>query len=47
MVGRYDANGAFYVLFSDGTIEVETDTGTHRYASMQDLRDHIARQEPG
>ena len=47
VVGRYEANGASYVLFSDGTIEVETETGTHRFASMADLKDHIDRQEVG
>lgn len=47
VVGRYEANGASYVLFSDGTIEVETETGTHRFASMAELKDHIDRQEAG
>lgn len=47
VVGRYQANGASYVLFSDGTIEVETEGGTHRFASMADLREHIQRQEAG
>ena len=45
VVGRYEANGASYVLFSDGTIEVETESGTHRFASMSALKDHIERQE--
>jgi hypothetical protein len=45
VVGRYEAGGASYVLFSDGAIEVAAETGTHRFASMQDLRDHIERQE--
>ncbi len=44
VVGRYEANGASYVLFSDGTIEVETDSGTHRFASMADLKSHIEHQ---
>ena len=47
VVGRYEANGASYVLFSDGTIEVETETGTHRYGSMQELRAHIEQEEVG
>lgn len=45
VVGRYEAGGASYVLFSDGAIEVAAETGTHRFASMRDLRDHIERQE--
>ncbi len=47
VVGRYDANGATYVLFSDGTIEVETGSGTHRFDSMADLKEHIERQDQG
>jgi hypothetical protein len=47
VVGRYEANGASYVLFSDGTIEVETESGTHRFASMADLKEHIERQDAG
>lgn len=47
VVGRYEANGASYVLFSDGTIEVETDSGTHRFASMAALKEHIERQDAG
>jgi hypothetical protein len=35
------------VLFSDGTIEVETESGTHRFASMADLKEHIERQDAG
>ncbi|RYB06271.1 hypothetical protein [Lichenibacterium ramalinae] len=47
VVGRYESNGASYVLFSDGTIEVETENGTHRFASMADLKAHIERQDVG
>ena len=45
IVGRYDAGGASYVLLSDGAIEVKTDTGVHRFASMQDLKAFIEAQE--
>ena len=40
-VGRYNAGGATYVMFSDGSIEAETDTGAYRFASMAELRDFI------
>ena len=40
-VGRYNAGGATYVMFSDGSIEAETDTGAYRFASMSELRDFI------
>ncbi len=45
VVGRYEAGGASYVLFSDGAIEVETGTGLHRFGSMQELRAFIEAQE--
>ena len=44
-VGRYEAGGASYALFSDGTIEVETETGLHRFGSMEELKDFIEHQE--
>lgn len=45
-IGRYEANGSHYVLFSDGTIEVTTTSGNRRrFASMQELRDFVERQE--
>jgi hypothetical protein len=45
VVGRYQAGGASYVLYSDGTIEVETDAGIHRFASMRDLKTFLERAE--
>ncbi len=41
VMGRYEAGGASYVLFSDGTIEVETETGVHRFGSMAELKQFI------
>ncbi len=45
VVGRYESGGATYVLFSDGTIEVETEAGTHRFASMEELKAYIDQQD--
>ena len=45
VVGRYQAGGASYALFSDGTIEVETDTGVHRFGSMDELKQFLERQD--
>ena len=45
VVGRYESGGASYVLFSDGTIEVETEIGTHRFASMEELKAYIDQQQ--
>jgi hypothetical protein len=38
MVGRYSAGGANYVIFSDGSIEAETDQGAFRFASMREFK---------
>lgn len=45
VVGRYEAGGASYALFSDGTIEVETETGTHRFGSMEELKAFLEQQD--
>ncbi len=45
VVGRYESGGASYVLFSDGTIEVETEVGLHRFGSMEELKAYIDQQQ--
>ena len=45
VVGRYEAGGASYALFSDGPIEVETETGPHRFGSMEELQAFLERQD--
>ena len=46
IVGRYKAGVASYVMFSDGTINVETEGGdVHRFESMDELKAFIATQE--
>jgi len=42
LVGRYSAGGASYMIFSDGTIEAETEQGAFRFASMGDFKAYIA-----
>jgi hypothetical protein len=42
LVGRYSAGGANYMIFSDGTIEAETDQGAFRFASMNDFKKYLA-----
>lgn len=37
-VDRYSAGGAVYVMFSDGSVEVQTDGRSQRYASLAALR---------
>ena len=41
VIGRYNAGGAAYVMYSDGSIDAETQTGTFRFASMKELRQFI------
>lgn len=46
VIGRYQAGVASYVMYSDGTIEVEGEGGSvRRFDSMDDLRAFIARQD--
>lgn len=45
VVGRYNAGSASYVMFSNGMIQVETEQGTHEFASMQDLKVFIERRD--
>jgi hypothetical protein len=42
LVGRYSAGGASYMIFSDGTIEAETEEGAFRFASMGDFKAYLA-----
>ncbi len=45
VVGRYNAGSASYVMYSNGMIEVETETGVHQFESMQELKAFIEQQE--
>ncbi len=45
VIGRYAAGGANYVIFSDGTIEAETEDGPMRFTTMNDFRSHIAKRK--
>jgi hypothetical protein len=42
LVGRYSAGGAHYSIFSDGSIEAETDQGAFRFASMSEFKAFVA-----
>lgn len=46
VIGRYQAGTSSYVMYSDGTIEVETEDGqVHRFGSMDELKAYIASQD--
>lgn len=42
LVGRYTSGGANYSIFSDGSIEAETDQGAFHFASMSEFKAYIA-----
>ena len=42
LVGRYSAGGANYSIFSDGSIEAETDQGAFKFGSMTEFKAFIA-----
>jgi hypothetical protein len=45
IVGRYAAGGANYVIFSDGSIEAETEGGGYRFASMTEFKEYLANRK--
>ncbi|HWG05105.1 MAG TPA: hypothetical protein VG271_08830, partial [Beijerinckiaceae bacterium] len=38
IIGRYESNGASYVLYADGTIDATTQSGVFHFASMAELK---------
>ncbi len=42
LVGRYTAGGANYMIFSDGSIEAETENGAFKFASMGEFKAYLA-----
>jgi hypothetical protein len=42
LIGRYSAGGANYSIFSDGSIEAETDQGAFKFGSMTEFKAFIA-----
>jgi hypothetical protein len=47
IIGHYDAQGAHYTLYADGSIEAETPHGVYRFASMAELKRFIEGQAEG
>lgn len=37
-IGRYQADGTTYVMYSDGSIEAQSDQGVYRFGSMAELK---------
>ena len=41
VIGRYEADGTSYVMYSDGSIEAQSDAGVYRFGSMAELKAFI------
>jgi hypothetical protein len=41
VIGHYDAQGAHYTLYADGSIEADTPHGVYRFATMTELKRFI------
>ncbi len=41
MIGRYEAEGTSYLMFSDGSIEAQSESGVFHFASMAELKAFI------
>lgn len=47
LVGRYSSGGANYMIFSDGSIEAETEGGAFKFASMSEFKAYLAGERGG
>ncbi|HXZ15543.1 MAG TPA: hypothetical protein VEH77_06170, partial [Roseiarcus sp.] len=47
LIGRYASGGANYMIFSDGSIEAETDEGAFKFASMGDFKQFLKNRSDG
>jgi len=47
VVGSYTAAGSLYVMYSDGSIEAQTDSGVLHFPSLDALKAHVARGDKG
>jgi hypothetical protein len=45
IIGHYEAHGAHYTMYADGSIDAETVHGVYRFASMEELKRFIEGQE--
>jgi len=41
VIGRYEAEGTAYIMFADGSIEAQSETGVFHFASMAELKAFI------
>jgi hypothetical protein len=41
VIDHYESGGASYVMYSDGSVDVQTEYGVRRYASLAELRSNM------
>jgi hypothetical protein len=44
LIGRYSSGGANYMIFSDGSIEADTEEGAYKFDSMGDFKKYLAER---
>ena len=47
LIGRYASGGANYMIFSDGSIEAETDEGAFKFPSMGEFKKFLLDRNAG
>jgi hypothetical protein len=47
LIGRYTSGGANYMIFSDGSIEAETDEGAFKFPSMSEFKKFLLERNAG
>jgi hypothetical protein len=45
VIGHYEAHGAHYTMYADGSIEAETQHGVYRFASIEELKRFIEGED--
>jgi hypothetical protein len=45
VIGQYEAQGAHYTIYADGSIDAETAHGVYRFPSMEELKRFIENQQ--
>jgi hypothetical protein len=43
LVGTYESGGNIYTMYSDGSIDAQTPTGSYHFASLEELKNFIAQ----
>jgi hypothetical protein len=44
-IGRYEADGTSYIMYADGSIDIQSEAGVYRFSSMAELKAYIEGTE--